>query len=237
VLHDDETAIVVADMDWARFAPTFTAVRPSALLAGLPDAVRALKATQQDAGKTDGDGLAQRLADMSAQDRHALLVELVRNNAAAVLGFGSGQEIETDQAFRDLGFDSLTAVELRNRLTAVSGLALPTTTVFDYPNALRLAEHLASQFGVSQDSAPGDSSVASVLTDLDRIGAALSNTDLAGGDRRAVVNRLRSLLVSWGGGEEPTDTEVMPSGEGWDTPDDVFQFIDNELGISESESE
>jgi acyl carrier protein len=96
--------------------------------------------------------LAQRLAGMSASERDRLLVDLVRGNAAVVLGYASGEQIAVDQPFRELGFDSLTAVELRNRLQAAVGARLPATLVFDYPTATRLAEYLGSQFGEPQTS-------------------------------------------------------------------------------------
>ncbi|KIF78537.1 hypothetical protein QR77_03210, partial [Streptomyces sp. 150FB] len=146
-LRDDETSLVVTDTDWARFVPAFTAVRPSPLLSGLAEAARALDAGRRESGGSDADDAARRLADLPARERRAVLLALVRDNAAAVLGHPAGTRIDADQAFRDLGFDSMTAVELRNRLVTATGLALPTTLVFDYPTATRLADHLLSHFG------------------------------------------------------------------------------------------
>ncbi|MFF0227372.1 type I polyketide synthase [Streptomyces sp. NPDC004629] len=151
-VHDDETAIVVADLDWARFAPVFTAARSSALLSGLPEAEAALTAMRDDTA-ISGE-LRDRLAALSEVDRREMLLGLVRDSSAAVLGHGSSAEIESDQPFSELGFDSLTAVELRNRLQAATGVALPASLVFDYPTANRLVDHLAGRFGVTESAEP-----------------------------------------------------------------------------------
>ncbi|MDI5969358.1 SDR family NAD(P)-dependent oxidoreductase [Streptomyces sp. SL13] len=151
-VHDDETAIVVADLDWARFAPVFTAARSSALLSGLPEAEAALTATRDDTAI--GAELRDRLAGLSEADRRQALLGLVRDSSAAVLGHGSSAQIESDQPFSELGFDSLTAVELRNRLQAATGVALPASLVFDHPTAHRLMDHLAGRFGVTEPAEP-----------------------------------------------------------------------------------
>ncbi len=102
--------------------------------------------------RTDASGsLASRLAGMPEADRDAALVEVVRTEAAAVLGYGSGSAIEPDRSFRELGVDSLGGVELRNRIGAVTGLRLPATLVFDHPTCLAVARYLREQVG---DAAP-----------------------------------------------------------------------------------
>ena len=86
--------------------------------------------------------LAQRLRGLPTDQQHHLLVTLVGSHAAIVLGHSSPESIDADHAFQDLGFDSLTAVELRNRLKTATGLALPSTLIFDYPTPAALAKHL-----------------------------------------------------------------------------------------------
>ncbi|MFE7558763.1 SDR family NAD(P)-dependent oxidoreductase, partial [Kitasatospora sp. NPDC057500] len=89
--------------------------------------------------------LGRRLAALPAPQRERAVLDLVRTHVAAVLDYPGPEAVEAERAFSELGFDSLIAVDLRNRLTAVTGLRLPSTLVFDYPNALALAGYLASE--------------------------------------------------------------------------------------------
>ncbi|WP_405887188.1 SDR family NAD(P)-dependent oxidoreductase [Streptomyces sp. NBC_01136] len=141
-----DSTVVVADVDWERFLPTFTSSRPSPLLSALPEAATTIgtDGTPTETG-TGGTDLVNRLSALSATDRKRALRDLVRTHAASVLGRASGESVELARAFRDVGFDSLTAVELRNQLNRDTGLRLPTTLVFDYPTPEHLADHLCAE--------------------------------------------------------------------------------------------
>uniref|UniRef100_UPI0035E3F843 type I polyketide synthase n=1 Tax=Kibdelosporangium persicum TaxID=2698649 RepID=UPI0035E3F843 len=141
VLDRDETSVVVMDVDWTRF-PGITPAAQPALLRELPE-VRRIAETPREQG-VPGQ-LRQRLSTAPQAERARLLLELVCRRAAAVLRDDDRQPVEPDRVFRDLGFDSLTAVELRNDLAAATGLRLPPSLVFDFPTARAVAEHLRDE--------------------------------------------------------------------------------------------
>ncbi|MGX4735432.1 type I polyketide synthase [Kitasatospora griseola] len=159
----DEGEPVVAELDWSRFAPTFGSVRESALLRDLPAAAE-LRAVDGGPAATDtpaesGPGTggdpswSHRLRRLSEPEGRRLLTELVRSEAAAVLGHESAVGLAADRPFREAGFDSLTAVELRNRLVAATALPLALTSVFDHPTAAALAAHLFAGLGGTEPDA------------------------------------------------------------------------------------
>ncbi|EXU61656.1 polyketide synthase, partial [Streptomyces sp. PRh5] len=157
----DDGVVTVADMDWERFAPSFTLGRPSPLIGDLPEVAKALEAVSASGGAHTSAGLRERLTGLTEAETDRVLLDLVRGHVAAVLGFAGGEVVEPDRAFKELGFDSLTAVEFRNRLMAETGLVLPATLVFDYPSAAVLADHLRAEVLGTQ----GDVAVPSVVVD------------------------------------------------------------------------
>ncbi|WP_206793889.1 type I polyketide synthase [Amycolatopsis sp. MtRt-6] len=148
VLADGDTYLALADMDWDRFAPVFTAARPRPLL----DRVAAQPRPAETPAPT-GE-LAAKLAAAPAAERTRVVTDLVRAHAAATLGHGSAQDVPATRAFRDLGFDSLTAVELRKQLEAATGAKLPSSAVFDHPTPAALAERIVGQLLGTAESAP-----------------------------------------------------------------------------------
>jgi rifamycin polyketide synthase module 4/5/6 len=113
-----------------------SAMRP--LLRGLLN----LRRKTSRAASGDNGRLAARLAGLAPQEQEALLLDLVRTQVAIVLGHAGPASVGAEKAFKDAGFDSLTSVELRNRLREATGLTLTPTVVFDYPTPLALARHL-----------------------------------------------------------------------------------------------
>ncbi|QKV75037.1 type I polyketide synthase [Amycolatopsis sp. Hca4] len=197
-----ETTVVVADVDWARFAPSYAAARSRPLMAELPEF---------DAGEGPGESgsaeLTERLAALPAPERRRVLLDVVRARAAAVLGHDGAEAIEPARPFKDLGFDSLTAVELRNALVAETGLALPSTLVFDHPTPADLADRLLGEaFGAG---APAPGLPAEAGTGDDPIAIVAMSCRYPGGVRSP--EDLWRLVSAGGDGIAP-----FPADRGWD---------------------
>ncbi|WP_438452546.1 type I polyketide synthase [Streptomyces asiaticus] len=252
-LADDETALVIADIDWDRFAHAYTAARPSHLLDEIPEARRALGAVAgAEPGApsggvgTSGTGgtvaaLRDRLADANPEERERRLLEAVRGQVAAVLGHDSAEAVGTRRPFLELGLDSVTAVELRNRLGSVTGLRLPATVIFDFPTVTELVDYLYAQLFSGIDDAPdpaGQAAAGDGTAELDGLERLLVSLPSDAPARSEIADRLRRLLRSAvdamdsvatvDTAEEPVTSDDLEAA----TNDELFDYIEKEFGIS-----
>ncbi|MET8413611.1 type I polyketide synthase, partial [Streptomyces sp. NPDC005195] len=170
-LDHDDTTLVVTDIDWEVFGAELAKGRPRRLYAALPELQQILADTRRTAPgheSAEATGLAGQLARLGESERRNALLALVRAHIAYVLNHPSPDDVEPTRAFRELGFDSLTAVELRNTLNEATGLRLPATLIYDYPTPAALADHLSAQFVPADTSTPpADAPARTTHTDAD----------------------------------------------------------------------
>ncbi|WP_234334874.1 type I polyketide synthase [Streptomyces sp. NRRL S-118] len=202
---------------------------PAATAAAQPDPAAAGTSTS----------LGERIAQLPPAERMEAVLEAVRTHAAAVLGYEEDGELSADRNFRELGFDSLTAVELRNRLTAATGLRLTATLVFDHPTPEALSRHLHDRLAPDTPAESGDVSLATELDRLEKLFIRLTEQnglDSAlpdGTARHEITNRLAALTGLWdrlnGASGDPAGPEADDEVTGTlDAADDeeLFAFID-----------
>ncbi|PRY01762.1 type I polyketide synthase [Allonocardiopsis opalescens] len=174
------------------------------------------------ADRTD-DPLAERLAAMPAEERGRHLLDLVRTHAAAVLGHSGPQAVDAERAFTEVGFDSLSAVEFRNRLGGVTGVRLSATLIFDHPTPAAVAEHLQAEL-VGEAAPEGPS----VDEELARLESALDGARPDDAEHARIAARLHALTARWAelraAGEAAADQELHAA-----TADELFDILDNEL--------
>ncbi|WP_344340924.1 phosphopantetheine-binding protein, partial [Streptomyces rhizosphaericus] len=195
---------------------------------GIPPLLRGLvravprRAAAADDGQDSGGGLVERLAALPPADRGPALTDLVRGRVAAVLGHADPGAVDPDRPLQELGFDSLTAVELRNQLGTATGLRLPTTLVFDHPSVGALAAYLLGQLAV-EDTAGDTGPAGAVLAELSRLRSAIeraASDDAGTADR--IAAQLRELLDA----AEPAGGRT---GAGGEDADDLESATDEEL--------
>jgi len=225
-LGAEQAALVPMRLDLATLRAGAAAGFGHPLLRGL---VRTTARRVVAAESREAESLTERLAALPEADRTPVLLDLVRGHVAAVLGLPGAEVVEPGRAFKEIGFDSLTAVELRNRLKGATGLRLPASLVFDYPNPAALAGHLLEEI-----APPAHSAGQQVLAELDRIEARLAVVAAECATPEEITARLEQLLFSWkerqpdsGSAEEDVADRLAAA-----TADEILSFIDNELGIS-----
>ena len=225
IVAEDEPCPVVARVEWARFHSRFTSLRPSPFLADLPD-VRRLPTAESQTSVERGAALIEKLTALPEEDREPAVLDLVCSHVAAVLGHDSPEQVDRKRAFKDVGFDSLIAVQLRNRLNAATGLRLPVTLVFDYPNPTSLASFLRSEVAAAVPS-PTDAA----LAEFDRLEASLSAIPIEDADVRDVlVSRARELLSRLSGPARAASVEGDVATLTAASDDELFSFINTQLG-------
>nr|BAC57029.1 protomycinolide IV synthase 2 [Micromonospora griseorubida] len=176
-------------------------------------------------------GLVERLAHAPRSERLSTLQKLVRAETAGVLGHPDAGE-QLDQNFHALGFDSLTAIEFRNRLNQATGVRLPATLIFDYPTLAALAEHLESELPRAPE--PGVTDVAGVLDVLDAVRRNLATSLTDGESRARVAESLRTLLADLAEPAAVPGDETRDAGSVRDrlrsaSDDELFQLLDSDF--------
>jgi acyl transferase domain-containing protein/NADPH:quinone reductase-like Zn-dependent oxidoreductase/acyl carrier protein len=197
----------------------------------LPALLRGLVRAPARRTEQVGGSLTQRLAGVPVADREQAVLELVQAQVAAVRGNASGSEVDPDRAFKALGFDSLAAVELRNRLARVTGLRLPATLVFEHPTPAEVARLLLKEVGGAAEEerrTPFEDELQKLEEMLITVAGdenALSEIEPR---LRYLSNRLRAVLSGTGG--EPSDVDAVLDDDLDVSDDEMFSLIDEELG-------
>src|SRR6516165_4310545 len=164
----DEPYMSPAHIDLAALRVKFDSGALPPMFVDLINAPRRRQVDDSLVAAKSKSALLQRLEGLPEDEQHAILLDLVRSNVATVLGNSSPQAIDPGRAFQELGFDSLTAVEMRNRLKTSTGLALSPTLIFDYPNSAALAGYMHRELvGASEQqtlaAAPGEAEIQRVV--------------------------------------------------------------------------
>jgi short-subunit dehydrogenase/acyl carrier protein len=171
--------------------------------------------------------LVARLAGVPSDQHPAIVEELVRGQVAAILGHSSSSDVELDRPFLDLGFDSLAAVTLRNRLGAATGLRLPSTLAFDHPSPAAVAAYLTAEVAAAGGAKTPEAEVEEALAGLEASLAAVGDER---GARERIGMRLRAALAGLSGvAEEAGEADETSEDLAALSHDEVFALIDEEV--------
>ncbi len=199
-------------------------LRGLARIGAVPPLLRGLIRAPAQPARAAAGSLAARLANVPAPEREGNVLELVRGEIATVLGHRSAADVNVNRAFNELGFDSLSAVELRNRLAATTGLQLPATLIFDYPNPHALTGYLLGLVDEQGGAAP------TLEAELDRLDALLAAVPDDEAERRRVSARLQELLTRLSGAAREAEGATVAERLADASDDEIFGFIDEQLG-------
>lgn len=192
----------------------------------LPAVLRGLIRTSMRRSDDDLHTLAGRLADSPESEWDGIVSQLVRDHVASVLGHASSAAVDPQRPFKEAGFDSLTAVELRNRLAQASGLKLPSTLIFDYPTPAAVAEFLRSKL------TDGGGAGGGIDKEIDQLERALVETVDDGDERERIGGRLRSLLGKLTEAEKGHDGAVTAEMIQSASADEIVEMIQMDLAES-----
>jgi len=178
------------------------------------------------AGKSRAS-LQRRLSGVPEPKWPQIVLDMVRDHVASVRGLDSGEAVRADLAFKEMGFDSLSAVELRNSLARATDIRLPATLVFDYPTPAAVAEHLLGHLDRSGRSGPA------IEDEFDRIEQLLHEVATDEQNRNRVEARVRAfnarvqnlLLNPDAAGNGASDDDLASASD-----DEIFELIDKEIG-------
>ncbi|MCZ4125286.1 type I polyketide synthase [Streptomyces sp. H39-S7] len=181
------------------------------------------------------ESLKDRLLKLPPAERTPVVLDLVRSEVAAVLGHSGVDAVDPARGFGGLGFDSLAAVEFRNRLTPATGLRLPATLIFDYPTSEALAEYIREQLAPAPSGPAALRALEAELADLeDRLVTTTGNGDVDATDHTRVTDSLRALVARWtalragaaeAGASAAEDAAELASADA----DQLFDILDNEF--------
>jgi acyl carrier protein len=171
--------------------------------------------------------LARRLLGVPEAERAAAALEAVRVEVATVLGYGSSAAVNPDLTFKELGFDSLMALELRNQLSVIGGLRLPATLAFNYPSTAAVAEYLVQRLNRGTGVKRGKA-----LEEIEKLELVISTEAIDEREWQAVKARLQALASSTDGRRPDGDELAVAREIESASAEQVIEFIDAQLGVS-----
>ncbi|NEA99076.1 type I polyketide synthase [Streptomyces sp. SID13726] len=234
-LRRPEAALVPVRLSRSALGARAAAGDDLGLLHDLAPAQAAVPAVPRRSGADAERDSTADLSSLPAPERRRILTRLVRTHAATVLGHDSRELLAGERTFKELGFDSLTAVELRNRLATATGTRLAATMIYDHPTLDALTDHLLAMTGrtaVAADAPPAENAaVAHPLAEVERLESLLralpADTDLRG----VITTRIHAFLATWnaahgqGNDSDRDDLDLA-------TDEELFELLDSDFGLS-----